>query len=616
MKISLISMPFCTLETPSIALSQLKAELERNFGEEVDVNIHYISHDMAQLIGKEAYGYFTNERSIQTGIGDWFFRKEAFPDEIDNTNAYFNRYGYILNEITQRKNKFEELRENLGAFLDGLIFKYELYNSQVVGFTSLFAQNIPSFAMARKLKVINPEIKIVMGGSNCEYPMGLEIIKNVEYIDYVFSGPGLVSFPQFIKNVFDGRFDRNEKINGVFSKGNYQKYNLDQNYQGSIRHCFGEDSDINQPILLDYHSFFDSYKAKVSNSEWPNITIETSKGCWWGEKIQCSFCGLNGSTIKHRAMHVDNAQYYLNWHLNEYSDHTNDIICTDLVLPKNYLKEVIPKIDVPDNVSIFYEVRPDIKERELELLATKNINKIQPGIEALSTPLLKIMNKGVSAANNIRLLKNCVQLSIEPFWNLIIGFPKDREEIYRFYYETLPFLVHLPPPNIVSLRFDRFSEYHKNQEKYNLDLRPYDYYEFIYPFDRQSLSNIAYFFVDYSDNEYKNNLIKWEDKLRMIVDKWNRIWNDHKKSNIPKVSYVTNNKVLDTRSGQEVFYDLDEVSMLLLSFLKVPNKKDEVFKCIDSYSNELIEESWCQLKRKGLIFHEENQQAVSLVFDD
>ncbi|MCD2506106.1 hypothetical protein LRN57_14440, partial [Staphylococcus aureus] len=33
----------------------------------------------------------------------------------------------------------------------------------------------------------------------------------------------------------------------------------------------------------------------------PGLLIETSRGCWWGAKHHCTFCGLNGSGMAFRA---------------------------------------------------------------------------------------------------------------------------------------------------------------------------------------------------------------------------------------------------------------------------------------------------------------------------
>jgi hypothetical protein len=50
-KISLINMPFVALHIPSIALTQLKSVVTKEFGDEVSVDIHYLNHDYAKFLG-------------------------------------------------------------------------------------------------------------------------------------------------------------------------------------------------------------------------------------------------------------------------------------------------------------------------------------------------------------------------------------------------------------------------------------------------------------------------------------------------------------------------------------------------------------------------------------
>ena len=33
----------------------------------------------------------------------------------------------------------------------------------------------------------------------------------------------------------------------------------------------------------------------------PTLLFETSRGCWWGAKSHCTFCGLNGETMAFRS---------------------------------------------------------------------------------------------------------------------------------------------------------------------------------------------------------------------------------------------------------------------------------------------------------------------------
>ena len=58
-----------------------------------------------------------------------------------------------------------------------MIDRYGLDHVDMVGFTSMFSQNVATLAMARRIKERNPGVVIVMGGANCESPMGRELVE-------------------------------------------------------------------------------------------------------------------------------------------------------------------------------------------------------------------------------------------------------------------------------------------------------------------------------------------------------------------------------------------------------------------------------------------------------
>src|SRR5882724_2533126 len=196
-RVSLINMPFAGTHLPSIALTQIKSMVESRLGKAVSVDIQYLNHDFAHYFGLQLYSWLAvSNESQNSGLGDWFFRQAAFPELADNTEAYFRRYfPYRTEQWEQQKTVLLSKRRELDSYLSELILKYDLHHADIAGFTSMFQQNGASFAMARKIRDYNPKVISVMGGANCETPMGQEIIKNVKQIDYVFSGPGLISFP-------------------------------------------------------------------------------------------------------------------------------------------------------------------------------------------------------------------------------------------------------------------------------------------------------------------------------------------------------------------------------------------------------------------------------------
>ncbi len=213
-------MPFAALNRPSLALAQLKAVVDKQFKELVTVEICQLNHDFARYAGKiETYQYPLSIQEVNTGFGDWLFRQSAFPETQDNSREYYCRYYHTQNEQKRWSKQFtQEIRRGVDDFLEQSIVKYQLDQMDIVGFTCVFAQNVASLAMARKLKEHNPDVITVMGGPGCEMEMGQEIIKHVKQIDFVFSGPALKNFPQFIGYSLEGNSEQCNKIHGVFAR--------------------------------------------------------------------------------------------------------------------------------------------------------------------------------------------------------------------------------------------------------------------------------------------------------------------------------------------------------------------------------------------------------------
>src|SRR5262245_48729271 len=477
-KISLINMPYAALYLPSIALTQLKTVVSENCGGEVSVDVCYVNQDFAKLLGVKIYNTVSLSVDFHaTGIGDWLFRQSAFPELEDNSEAYFSRY-YPRNDKRTENIKMlvAKIRGEIDDFINQTIKKYSLEQADLVGFTSMFTQNMACFALARAIKQFNSGIVTVIGGANCESPMGQEIVKNVPQIDFVFSGPALRSFPKFIQYQIGGEVNKSHNIPGVFSKKNCALTTL--GCGGAI----GEEMPIDCLVKLDYEPFLQTIEKNFPNGEiTPKLLFETSRGCWWGEKSHCTFCGLNGASMKYRSMRHENAIAQFK-ELFKYTGRIKELEAVDNIFPKSYIKDVFPNISTPPGVEIFYEVKADLSAGDLEVMSKAGVRRIQPGIESLASSTLKLMGKGTNVFINLLLLKHCVEYDIFPAWNLLVGFPGEADDVYKKYLADLPLLVHLPPPaGVFPVRFDRFSPYFMKAREYGLDLHPLDYYQLTYP---------------------------------------------------------------------------------------------------------------------------------------
>jgi len=68
---------------------------------------------------------------------------------------------------------------------------------------------------------------------------------------------------------------------------------------------------------------------------------------------------------------------------------------------------------------------------------------MQPSIESLSSHVLEIMDKGITALANVACLKYCREAGLRPSWNLLHGFPGETCEDYEQTLRFLRAIVHL-----------------------------------------------------------------------------------------------------------------------------------------------------------------------------
>jgi hypothetical protein len=248
LRLALVNMPFADWYRPSFALSQLAALVRREFREAVAVDVHYPNVELARTMGVSIYDVVASQvdHAAQSGIGDWIFRRIAFPDAPDNTEEYFHRF-YRGSRWNAPRERLLDLRERLPGWCTDLIDHLDLATADVVGFTSMFTQQVPSFALARLIKERNPNAVVVIGGANCEAPMGAVVAKHVPAVDFVFSGPASRTLPQFLDCFVDGRPQDADRIPGIVSRRNCD----DPCFSSAI----GEELDVDEWVPAEYSAF-------------------------------------------------------------------------------------------------------------------------------------------------------------------------------------------------------------------------------------------------------------------------------------------------------------------------------------------------------------------------
>jgi hypothetical protein len=278
---------------------------------------------------------------------------------------------------------------------------------------------------------------------------------------------------------------------------------------------------------------------------------------------------------------------------------------------------VFPKLEVPEDLSIFYEVKADLTKSELEILSNSRIRTLQPGIESLNTPTLKRMKKGETAAGNISLLKNSTETGIRMAWNLLIGFPGDPESAYEVYAGDFKSLYHLQPPkSVYTVRFDRYSPYFMKPADHSLILVPADFYYFLYPdWPFEKLFNLAYYFEDAnSDAEYKKLAARWRQRINNNVTQWAERFSGEDQLLLPALfmDYQTG-CVNDTRSGELKINYLSELGQRMLIIMDQPVKLISLFQALRDVAPDEIENTLEEMIRNNFVYHENRKNFLSLV---
>jgi ribosomal peptide maturation radical SAM protein 1 len=488
--IALLYMPWGSATRGSIAIGILK-ECAKQIGVKTDV--HYLNIKFAEKIGLELYESISEASAF---FPEWFFSSVLFGpqglgllknswDDLLSTELG-SKMAERLKELT---NGSEELclkivNDYVPEYIDECLTSVDWSQYRVIGFSVTFAQTLASLLLAKRIKDIHPDTRIVLGGANVDSEMGFEVIKACDWVDYVVHGEAERSFPQLLKNIYND--DYSQKIPGVSARRSTEIVPGFSDAQ--LLH------NLNESPMPDYSDFIkEAKRANIDKRFRIRLSFESSRGCWWGAKAHCTFCGLNGQTMAFRKKEPERVYDEVLKLAGEYR--CLQLNATDNILDMGYFKQLLPRLaEANFDLSLFYEVKANLTREQVRKLAASGITQIQPGIESFDTELLRMMRKGVTAIQNIQLLKWCYEDGIDPYWNILYGFPGERPEQYKDLPRLLRLLSHLRPPSGLSpVIFERFSPYHFDKDKFKLTLTPFPLYPMLYP-SPVDYDKIAYYF--------------------------------------------------------------------------------------------------------------------------
>ncbi|MCP4153081.1 MAG: RiPP maturation radical SAM protein 1, partial [bacterium] len=427
-----------------------------------------------------------------------------------------------------------------------------------------------------------PHIPIIFGGAVFEDDIALEVFRGSPYLDYLHCGDGDKSFPEMVH-----RLEKGESMEGL--PGLMWRNGEKIVFNGRSHNL----TDMNYTPVPDYDEYIYARQASKYN-EYPEIQpfyipIETARGCWWGVKSQCTFCGLNRAGMEFRSKSQENVFEMLQALARKYNRFGFTAI--DNILDDAYIETVFQKLaENHSDVRLHYEVRPYFSRSQLRKLKKGGLHSLQAGVESFSTNVLKLMRKKNTGIRSVAFVKWCTYYGIHNLYNILYGFPGETGADYLEQIQLVDRIVHLEPPYIViPARPARGSHMFENHEEYLKNgLTPAYAYNFIFPSEQFDLNRVAYYY-----SYEKKGILDQEmyDRLIRKVTEWQQLW---KKKKRPRLEYSKSWETIyvrDTRRGETVTHTFMDDDVRLFEFLHDPRSEkaiEEEFGTISNWVGEAL----------------------------
>lgn len=488
-------LPFGNVRLPALGVSVLKAAIARRG---FPSRIEYFNIKLAEVIGLPLYMKLANQAAALHLIGEWFFADAVFGDEIPDEAAYVSRM--LSRSLPPGDGLIREIldaRKKRDRFLDYCVGRIAAFSPKVVGFPTTFQQTCGSLAVAKRLRELPNPPTVVFGGANCDGEMGRQFVDSFPWVDYVCPGEADETFPELLETLLSGK--RTGTPEGVLKRG-------EPGLATPRPVC-----DMDSVAVPDVDDFFEQVEAAGFLTEFPpTLAVETTRGCWWGAKHKCVFCGLTPERTPFRTKSPRRV-YDEIMELSR-KHNVRRIETADNILSLQFIDSLFPML-AGSGLELTFEVKANLNYEHLVKMRAAGVKSVQPGIESLSDDILRRMNKGCTAAQNIQSLRWCEELGIEAAWSVLAGFPGESPSEYDRMAQLAPLLVHLPPPvSCTPIRLDHFSRLYEDHQRLGFQrVRPAAAYFYVFPLERRELMRLAYYFdYDYADGrkplEYIGNL--------------------------------------------------------------------------------------------------------------
>lgn len=591
-RIALIEPPVSDVRWPSLALGILSSVF-REAGR--STSCFHLNLDFANEIEVS-----TNQEIVSLHhvfAGDFIF-SDALRHWTDDEIAT-----YINNAVSRTKYRpksdvekvlwhANDIRRNVvPRFLDS-IRGFDWTQFCLIGITTTFQQQAAAVSIAKAIKSNRASPKIVVGGANVHEEMGVAWLDSTPVFDFVCLGEGEPTILELLRAI-EGEIELSDVPNLAY-RGNQHCEQIPKRVKAQL-------NETPTPAFDEYFDQIASLRAKAPEFLGRTVVpVETSRGCWWGEKHHCVFCGLNGAAMNFRSKTAEKV-------LTEIESLSRKHKClkfqaVDNILDMKYFSTLLPRLQSQDeDYEFFFEIKSNLKEKQVESLVQAGIAEVQPGIESFDDRSLAVMDKGVSGIQNVCLLKWSNIHGLRLSWNFLIGFANETEQSISDQLMLFPLLFHLEPPGGYGrLLLERFSPMFTRPSEFGVtEVKPNAIYANIFREASCDVSRTSYFF-DYRPETPLPSEV--DSHVQRVVKEWRERHDSGAMLTCKRGADFL--EVFDSRDGRESCFHLDGLdARLYLEMDRVPRTLPYVLGCVKDANTESIELSLKRLIALKLVVH-------------
>lgn len=485
--VALVSLPWTALGEPSLGLAVLRSVLDKAH---IPCRVRHSNLFMLRHLKATTYLAIANTFALNdfvfSGVLDTALTgrqirhlrtrvQEMLSIGLIDESANGGVDGVMQQVIDLRQ-------QTVPAFLEAEAQEILRTGPTMVGLTCMFDQTIAAVALAKRIKQLRRGLLVALGGYAVRAPTGEAILSSFPWIDAICTGEGEHVIAELAWASVRGNL---ATVPGIMRRDGPL---VVQNTPAA-------------PVPMDSSPVpnFDDYFADLARLESEDkvrvevdtLPYETARGCWWGERKHCTFCGIHDDDMKYRSRKSDTVVDSLTQLRDRYGISTFRF--SDYILPNTYFKTLLP--DLAERGAPFRlacEMKANSSVPKFALLAAAGFTEVQPGIESFSTDVLRKIDKGVTAAANVLTLVLGRRFQIHIHYNILYGFPDDSEQAYEEMIEQIPRLVHLDPPITRStVQITRYAPLQADPKRFGIPAARYEpAYELIFSKDFETSTTL------------------------------------------------------------------------------------------------------------------------------